>query len=234
MLHFFKKTAKSILGISYGIFHKNIDNKGERIDIIYKNGKIDMSQFDIYQKSHYYRYLFAKEFIDNSLICGDFACGTGYGSVMIAEKAKKVIGVDISSLVIKAIKKRYKSIKNIEFIEGNLLRMSDKCRYDVITSFETVEHFEEVDIPVFFDLCYQALKSGGKIIFSTPYQQEKSEIAINLGFHLTFDIDEKKIQSWMNSSGFRIDFYKYQNYQTHKIESELKEKDFIICVAYKK
>jgi 2-polyprenyl-3-methyl-5-hydroxy-6-metoxy-1,4-benzoquinol methylase len=234
MINVLKIKAKYILNRFSNFCSRNIESNGERVDIFYRASKINLEKFDIYQKSHYYRYQFAKEFIDSQMVCGDFACGTGYGSVILAEKAEKVIGVDINSLVIQTIKKRYKRNKNVEFILGDLLKISDKSEYDLITSFETVEHFHEQDIPRFFSLCYQALKPNGKFIFSTPYEQEKSEDAIKLGFHLTFCIDEDKISLWLTNAGFTADFYKYQNYETHNIEDKLEKKDFIICMAHKK
>jgi cyclopropane fatty-acyl-phospholipid synthase-like methyltransferase len=233
MIYRLKKSVKFILGKIYSIFNKSIENQGERVDIIYTGQKINLESLDMYQKSHYYRYQFAKEFIESYMVCGDFACGTGYGSVILAEEAKKVTGVDINPLVIQTIKKRYEKNTNVEFILGDLLKISEKSQYDVITSFETVEHFHEGDISSFFALCYQALKPNGRFIFSTPYKQEKSEAAIKLGFHLTFDINEEKIHLWLTDAGFMTDFYKYQNYQTHIIEDELEKKDFIICMAHK-
>jgi 2-polyprenyl-3-methyl-5-hydroxy-6-metoxy-1,4-benzoquinol methylase len=234
MINLLKIKTKLIIKRFSVFFSRSIESNGERVDIFYKASKINLEKFDIYQKSHYYRYQFAKELIDSQMICGDFACGTGYGSVILAEKAQKVFGVDINPLVIQTIKNRYKKNKNVEFILGDLLKISDKSKYDLITSFETVEHFNEQDIPRFFSLCYQALKPNGKFIFSTPYKQEKSEAAIKLGFHLTFNIDEDKISLWLVNAGFSADFYKYQNYETHNIEDQLEKKDFIICMAHKK
>lgn len=234
MINLLKTKVKYILSRCSNFFSSTIESNGERVDIFYRASKINLKKFDMYQKSHYYRYQFAREFIDSQMICGDFACGTGYGSVILAEEAQKVIGVDINSLVIQTIKNRYKNNKNVEFILEDLLKISDKSKYDMIASFETVEHFHEKDIPHFFSLCYQALKPNGKFIFSTPYEQEKSEIAIKLGFHLTFNIDEDKINLWLINAGFTADFYKYQNYETHNIEDKLEKKDFIICMAHKK
>ena len=88
------------------------DATGERVDIIYSD-EIEFETLDIYQKSHYRRYEFAVDYIKDGLICGDFACGTGYGTVMLAVKAQKVIGADINKEVIAAIRKRYTKIKLI-------------------------------------------------------------------------------------------------------------------------
>ena len=211
---------------------KVLDGNGERVDILY-DGHINFDTLDMYQKSHYRRYEFAKDFISSSGVCGDFACGTGYGSVMLAEKSQRVIGGDIDSNVINEIKKRYKKISNVEFINTNLLGLEFESLFDTVVSFETIEHLKEGDIPDLFKIFNRILKPGGRLIFSTPYMQERSSEAISMGFHLTFNIDEKKIKQWLSQSYLVPEFFKYQNYQTHTIQNNLEHKDFFICVAEK-
>lgn len=210
----------------------SLSGNGERVDLIYRDN-IDFEKLDIYQKSHYKRYEFAQTLLNSSDICGDFACGTGYGSVMLSQKSFSVFGGDINSRVIKKIKKRYLKFNNINFVEINLLKLNYENKFDKIISFETIEHFKEADILNLFKVFNKNLKSGGQLIFSVPYMQERSENAIKMGFHLTFNIDENIIYKWLASSGFTINFCKYQNYQTHLISDYLEHKDFIICIATK-
>lgn len=209
-----------------------LGGNGERVDIQFQTS-LNYDKLDIYQKNHLTRYEFAKELIDVGAICGDFACGTGYGSVLISDKASKVIGADIDALVISAIQERYKEKANVSFLNENLLNLNFKNLFDTILSFETIEHFEEEDIKLLLKIFANALKEKGQFIFSTPYMQEKSEGAMKLGFHLTFDINEKKIEDWLNEAGLKIESIYYQNYDTHFIKKELVKKDFIICIAKK-
>lgn len=210
----------------------SLSDNGERVDLIYNNS-IDFSKLDIYQKSHYERYEFVKKIIKQGDICGDFACGTGYGSVMLSEKASLVIGGDINKRVVNKIKKRYSKIDNVSFVQTDLLRMDYNNKFDKIISFETIEHFKENDISSLFSIFYKALKVGGQLIFSVPYKQEKSENAIKMGFHLTFNINENSIEKWLKENNFSLSYFKYQNYEDHIIKDELVDKDFIICVAIK-
>lgn len=229
-----KLTNKLFLKKTYNDFDKSnpLGGGGERVDIIFGQD-IDYNTFDIYQQSHYKRYEYALEVIKSGDVCGDFACGTGYGSVMLSQKAKKVIGADINNTVISEVNKRYKHINNVEFFTANLLSIKYDQLFDAIVSFETIEHFAEEDIEKIFSIFDLALKPGGKLIFSTPYMQEKTEAAIKMGFHLTFHINGKKIEEWLSQTGFRVISYKYQNYQSHILQDELIEKDFIVCVAQK-
>ena len=209
------------------------DTTGERVDITY-NSQIDFEILDMYQKSHYRRYEFAVGILNQVETCGDFACGTGYGSVMLSQKVKKVIGADINSEVISAIKKRYRSVSNIEFIQANLLDLNFVSIFDTVVSFETIEHFSEANIQLLLSFFYKAIKPNGKLIFSTPYMQERSDAAIKMGHHLTFYINEERIERWLADARFIVELYKYQNYETHTLHSALEKRDFIICVASKK
>ena len=231
-----KAIILKILGREKYDFNKSnpLGGNGERVDIqLHLTDKIEFNKLDLYQKNHYLRYLFAKEIINNGDTCGDFACGTGYGSVILSQKASKVIGADLDAEVIRQIKERYQNNEKVEFLNLNILDLNFEEKFDVITSFETLEHLTENDIETTLSLFSNALKQNGKIIFSTPYMQEKSEGAIKLGFHLTFYIDEQKITEWLKRAGFLVETIKYQNYETHTIEYELNKKEFIICVAKK-
>lgn len=210
----------------------SLSGRGERIDIN-NNKNNNFEGFDIYQKSHIKRYEFVKELINSEDIIGDFACGTGYGTAMLSEKSKKVIGLDINEKVINAVKKRYNKNTKADFIVLNILDIKHENYFDKIVSFETVEHLEEKEIIIVFKLFFKALKNNGKLFFSVPYMQKDTPQALRMGFHKTYYIDEEKIQKWLKTTGFKKSYFKYQNYKTHEIKDILNEKDFIICEAYK-
>lgn len=210
-----------------------LGGNGERVDI-QMNGNIDFNLLDTFQKNHWRRYEFAKEIIETGDVCGDFACGTGYGSIMLSEKASAVTGADINEVVITAIKKRYVQYDTINFLNENLLNLSFIDHFDCIVSFETLEHFNEANIRKLLSIYSKGLKKTGRLILSTPYMQEQSELAMKMGFHLTFYINEEKIKNWLEEAGLQIEVIKYQNYDTHNIVNELEKKDFLICVAHKR
>lgn len=222
---------KQLVGYDFNISNP-LGGNGERVDIQLNKG-IAYDAMDIYQKNHWKRYEFATGILLNDEVCGDFACGTGYGSVLLAEKAKEVTGADINSHVINKIKERYNHIENVHFIEADLLNLSYEEYFDTIVSFETLEHFKELDIKRLLLFFSRALKPGGKLIFSTPYMQEDSEAATKAGFHQTYFIEEQKISTWLLQAGLSVESFNYQNYDTHIIEHNLKKKEFIIGVANK-
>lgn len=226
------KTILSKIGALRSTKPKKFDTTGERVDILYSSD-MGFDAMDMYQKSHFRRYEFACDLTKPNETCGDFACGTGYGSIMISTKAKQVIGADINGEVITDIRKRYKSVNNVEFIQANLLDLKYESKFERIISFETIEHFTDEHIARLLQIFFLALKPGGQLIFSTPYMQEESEMALKLGHHHSFYINEEKIERWLGNAGFRVQDFKYQNYETHDILNNLESKDFIICVAAK-
>lgn len=206
----------------------NLENDGERMDINYYN--IDYNSFNIYQKSHYKRYEMAKKFMKDDYIVADMACGSGYGSLMLSEICKEVHAVDIDEITINEIKKRYSEEKKIMFYNMNLLNIDFENKFDMIVSFETVEHFEESELDNLFFNFHRSLKSDGQFLFSTPYNQDKN--IHSMKWHRTFYITEEKIQNLIKKY-FTIEKTWYQDYDTHNLNEEGIVKHFIICKAKK-
>jgi 2-polyprenyl-3-methyl-5-hydroxy-6-metoxy-1,4-benzoquinol methylase len=206
----------------------NLENNGERMDINYYN--MNYNNFDIYQKSHYKRYEMVRTQLKENYIVGDMACGSGYGSLMLSEMCSEVYGVDIDQTTINEISKRYENEKKVKFSINNLLDIEFENKFDLIVSFETVEHFDESDIEKLMFNFHRALKDGGVIIFSTPYNQPKTQSSMK--WHKTFYIVEDKMNELLNGY-FEIESMWYQDYQTHDLKEEINKKDFIICKAKK-
>jgi 2-polyprenyl-3-methyl-5-hydroxy-6-metoxy-1,4-benzoquinol methylase len=206
----------------------NLENDGERMDINYYN--MNYNNFDIYQKSHYKRYEMAKTQIEKDFVVGDMACGSGYGSMMLSEMCDEIHGVDIDETTINEISKRYETQKKVNFHIKNLLDIDFEDKFDMIVSFETVEHFEESDIKKLMENFHKALKNNGTIMFSTPYNQPKTNSSMK--WHKTFYIIEDKMKELLNGF-FEIEKIWYQDYQTHILKEEIQTKDFIICKAKK-
>jgi ubiquinone/menaquinone biosynthesis C-methylase UbiE len=209
-----------------------LGSNGERVDIQLDH-RIRFEKLDIYQKSHWKRYKFALSLVEAGDVCGDFACGTGYGSVMLSEKARAVVGVDIDAHVIDAIRRRYKKNEKVTFVRESILDLTFVDHFDKIISFETIEHFQKDDIMKLLAIFGRALKRNGRLILSTPFMQEEDGAAARLAFHQTFGIHEGTLRSWLGNAGFQIELLKYQNYETHTLGDDQAKKDFIICVASK-
>jgi 2-polyprenyl-3-methyl-5-hydroxy-6-metoxy-1,4-benzoquinol methylase len=208
-----------------------LDGGGERVDIDVRGGDPPFELLDQYQRSHWRRYEFALDQIAARAAVADLACGTGYGSVLLARKAASVLGVDIDEAVVGAARRRYSRFENVEFRAGDLRAIGARDAFDVVVSFETIEHFDEATIQSLLRLFATSLKPGGRLIFSTPYCQERSPEAIALGFHETFMIDETKLEEWLTAASLIPVRFHYQDYQTHTVRSEKGVPDFIVGIA---
>ena len=114
---------------------------------------------------HLHRYALALEFVQNKKVL-DIASGEGYGANLLAQKAGHVIGVDISSDVIKQANQKYQR-PNLRFLCGSVenIPVPDK-EVDVIVSFETLEHI--ADHEKMLAEIKRVLATGGLLIISTP------------------------------------------------------------------
>jgi 2-polyprenyl-3-methyl-5-hydroxy-6-metoxy-1,4-benzoquinol methylase len=190
-------------------------------------------RLNMYQLSHLSRYEFARGQLDRGWVVGDYACGTGYGSVLLAQRAAQVVGGDANAELISVIRGRYASNANVAFEVVDLLDLDKREHFDAIVSFETIEHFSEPDVARVLQNLARALKPGGLLVLSTPYMQENSPAARALGFHQTFLIDEIKIDRWLTQAGLEVASFQYQNYSSHTVVPTLEVKDFIVCVGAK-
>lgn len=160
---------------------------------------------------HIERYEFSKSFCKNKKVL-DAACGTGYGSVIISKVSKEVTGIDISEKTILENKTKFNQIKNLSFVKMSVTTLDFPDNYfDVITSFETIEHIKEKDINLMLKEFSRVLKKDGLLIISTPDVRNYSldNFIKSNGFHL-IEFDLKQFEKIINLNFKIIDFY-YQD-----------------------
>ena len=158
------------------------------------------------EKEHLERYKFAQAFVKNKKVL-DIACGTGYGSnMMLAAGAEKVDGVDISKEALGYARKHYKSGK-LSFKLGDLLELKAKQKYDVVTSFETIEHISKYQLAL--KNIYTALKKEGILLISSPNRIITSPDSKNLSdkplnkYH-TQEFSRTELVNELENIGFQI------------------------------
>src|SRR3990167_2932557 len=118
---------------------------------------------------HMSRYLAVAGTVEGKVVL-DIACGTGYGTQIIAKDAAKVYGVDISKETIEYAKENFNA-PNITYKLGNASKIPlDDNSVDVVVSFETIEHVKEYE--KFVDEVKRVLKDNGQFIVSTPNDDE--------------------------------------------------------------
>lgn len=119
------------------------------------------------KKRHIERYEFAREFLKPNWIVLDAACGSGYGSEILATKVKRVIGIDVNQEALNYAKNYHKR-DNIIFLLTDLnekIPFPDNS-FNAIISFETLEHIKNQEF--LLSEFKRVLKKGGILIISTP------------------------------------------------------------------
>jgi ubiquinone biosynthesis O-methyltransferase len=111
---------------------------------------------------------FSLKFIKPADSVIDVGCGGGGVSIGVANKASKVIGIDISKEGISHAKIESKGIKNIDFRCTTIQSFfnKNKEKYDVILFYECLEHLYGGDKII--TILSHHLKKGGIFLLSTP------------------------------------------------------------------
>lgn len=116
---------------------------------------------------HFHRYAIALDLVRGKSVL-DLACGEGYGSFMLAQHATQVLGIDISDETIVDAQKKYcNKVNNLSFQQGSVSKlMLDDSVFDVVTSYETIEHlYEQSEM---LAEIRRVLKPDGILIISSP------------------------------------------------------------------
>jgi len=140
---------------------------------------------------HLHRYLFAQEFC-RGLDVLDIASGEGYGSALLAQSARSVVGVDISEEAVGHCKRKYQR-ENLEFHKGDCSKIPlSKHSVDVVVSFETIEHIHAHDR--FLQEVIRVLRPKGILIISSP---DKHEYSDRNGYSNPFHVSELYRQDFL-------------------------------------
>lgn len=133
-----------------------------------------------------FRYNLASEFVKSTDTVLDAACGSGFGSEILAKKAKNVFGVDISKEALDYAKLEHDS-NNIKFIKSDVKKMPfDDNFFDISVGIETLEHLK--DYEKYLSELKRVTKNNGVVMISTP--RKKSEIPLTPFHEKEFTFDE--------------------------------------------
>ncbi|EQM68733.1 glycosyltransferase [Pseudomonas tohonis] len=131
---------------------------------------------DRIRSEHYHRYLVASSIVAQKDVL-DLASGEGYGSLLLSEQARTVVGVDVSQEAVDHARSIYQR-SNLEFYQGtaSALDLPDHS-FDVVVSFETIEHlYEQREM---LSEIRRVLRADGVLLISSPnkpvYREENEE-----------------------------------------------------------
>ena len=107
----------------------------------------------------------------------DAACGTGYGSALMAGMASEVIGIDISPEAVAFARSQYSHIPNLSYQEASIEKLPfPDHTLDIVVSFETIEHVPSPVQQAFLREIKRCLKEDGILIMSSPDKRTYSEL----------------------------------------------------------
>jgi SAM-dependent methyltransferase len=146
-----------------------VEFTGERV--IPGQGDVDLFN------EHRARYWFARRYASGMNVL-DAACGTGYGSALLAETAQSVIGVDIARDAVEYARRNFHS-PNIHYAQADCLTLPfPSGRFDLVVAFEIIEHLENPE--AFLTELRRVLHPSGLLILSTPnrlyYTDDRGEV----------------------------------------------------------
>jgi len=114
---------------------------------------------------HYHRYLYSRGFCRDRDVL-DVASGEGYGTAQLAQVARFVVGVEFAGATARNASTNFPR-SNLRFVQADarVLPLND-ASIDVVTSFETIEHFDRQE--EFVAEVRRVLRPEGCFIVSTP------------------------------------------------------------------
>ena len=130
----------------------------------------------------------------------DLACGTGIHSIHFSRKGYKVIGIDLSSEMLRLARKKARAEGlNIDFIEGDMMDLRFDSEFDaaICVNQSVMACVSHSDIRSFIVGVKNALKKGG--IFVVDFLSE-------------YRIGESTSKEWVDSEGVKIECIREESY----------------------
>ncbi len=134
---------------------------------------------------HWARYAFALDLARGKRVL-DAACGEGYGSALLAQTAREVLGLDIAEAAIAHARVRYANLPHLRFERGDCTALDlPPASADLIVSFETLEHVAaQAALVAGFA---RTLAPDGVLLISSPDKRTYSDLS---GFRNEFHVRE--------------------------------------------
>ncbi len=116
----------------------------------------------------------------------DIGCGDGFGTTIVSQFVKKIIGIDYYQTHIDEAKKSFeKNFNNIKFFAKNIFDIDYKNYFDAAYSTDVLEHINKKEEVNFMRSTCKALKSDGIFIVGMPsIESQKYASALNKKEHI--------------------------------------------------
>jgi len=119
----------------------------------------------------------------------DIACGVGYGTRLLADRAPQVssaLGIDLAEVAVAYGREHYADDR-VSFACGDAMAFEDAQGFDTVVSIETIEHLP--DPRGFVDRITQLLRPGGVLVASVP-----TTPSVDANPHHLHDFDDRSFR----------------------------------------
>jgi SAM-dependent methyltransferase len=113
----------------------------------------------------------------------DCGCGTGYSLAFISSRTPEAhyVGIDVDDNAIAYARTRYAGL-DFRVMDGMALNF-EPSSFDVVLSFEVLEHLNEDQQRRYLSEMHRVLRSGGTLVLSTPNKD-----VFSLGHYLSLNL----------------------------------------------
>jgi len=134
------------------------------------------------------RYKFACKWMRETDHVMEVGCGAGFGCNFFSRHVGRVTGLDIDPESVARCAAAYQR-DNLEFLVGDIVhpKPPPKGNYDVVVSFEMIEHVSAEDGRLMVANCARHLKDGGLFILSTP--RSRPDRSVSRQHHHVYEYD---------------------------------------------
>ena len=137
--------------------------------------------------------------LDADWTVGDLGCGNGRLTETLAPFVGRVIGVDQSSAMLTAARKRLSGVDNVEFRQGDVEKLPlDDAELDVAVVF-LVLHFAAEPAVVIAEAA-RVLRPGGRLLLVDMMPHDRDEYRQQMG-HVWQGFSTMHIEGWMRDAG---------------------------------
>ncbi|MDD2654823.1 MAG: class I SAM-dependent methyltransferase [Candidatus Omnitrophica bacterium] len=112
-------------------------------------------------------YKFAAKIIGEGKTVLEVGCSEGFGTAILAEATKKVVGIDLDGKAIKEARRSFRSEK-IEFKTIDFLGAKRIGSFDAIVAFDVIEHIYPENEEIFLKNICKNLNQYGICVIGTP------------------------------------------------------------------
>lgn len=116
------------------------------------------------------------ELLDKEIL--NIGCGYGwFENFLLKNNAKKIVGVDYDPILVEELK-QHLSDPSLHLAVADALNLPfPDSSFDIVTSFEVIEHVPKGREGKMLSEIYRVLKPGGTAVLSTPYNSILSKVS---------------------------------------------------------